>query len=175
MSSPLGGTLLGQAYQLGYVTNDLDRALDILKDQYGVDNFLVLKQSPPIPIETGGEMMIEGAFAWVGPTMIEIVLPIAGQVEIYTDWLPKDRFALRLHHIGVPIRSDAEWNAMRRDVDQSGKKIMLSLNHLNTRALYIDAADTLGHYIEYLYLTGDVSSSWLTRIPQNIPGYEIRF
>jgi hypothetical protein len=65
MSSPPGGTLLGQAYQLGYVTNDLDHALDILKTQYGVSQFLVSRQRSPISIEGGGEMVLEGAFAWV--------------------------------------------------------------------------------------------------------------
>jgi len=165
--------LLGQAYQLGYVTNDMDRALKVMKD-YGVTQFIQSGKRPPIELETGGHIVTEGALAWLGPTMIEIILPVSGRIEVYTDWLPKDRFALQFHHIAMPIRSQAEWDAMRQNVDKSGKKILFHLTNQNTKALFLDTKDDLGHLMEYLYVM-DPPNSWLTRIPQNIPGYQTTF
>ena len=64
--------------------------------------------------------------------------------------------------------------AAAEDVDRSGKRIAFHLTHLNTKALYLDTADELGHYMEYLYVM-DAPNSWLTKIPQNIPGYQMTF
>lgn len=175
MNSPVHAPMLGQAYQLGYATTDLDRALDIFGKQYGIRDFMVVKKGPALPIDGGGELVMDGALAWAGPTMIEIVQPISGNVELFADWLPKDRFALRFHHIAVPVRTDAGWQTVRREAEESGKRIVFSVSQPNSRAMYVDTADDLGHYLEYLYVEGDISKSWLSYIPQNIPGYELKF
>jgi hypothetical protein len=157
--------LLREVFQLGYVATNIDAAVGIFKQRYGVHHFL-RSGIKTIPLIGGESMTLSLAFAWLGPTMIEIIEPVGGSVNIYRRHLPESG-APRLHHIGVRLHSDAQWQAMREAISVSGLSTLLEVQVPTTRALYIDTYAELGHYTEYLYYS-DVPNSTLPHIPQNI-------
>lgn len=170
MSAANTGLVLGQAFQTAYVTTDADRALRIFKDRYGIGQFL-RSGKRTLTLANGHRMTMEICLGWVGNTQIEVIQPIADQVEVYSDWLPKQGFGLRFHHVAIRLFSQAEWDQMRAECAEHGHRIIFELEASNTRALYIDTAAELGHYVEYLYYI-DIPNTTLPRIPQNIPGHK---
>jgi hypothetical protein len=173
MTGDHSGLVLGQTFQTAYVTTDMDRALAIFRERYGIGQFLRSGRRT-IPLEPSGQMTMEIALAWAGDTMIEVIQPLADEVAVYADWLPREGFGLRFHHVAVRLHSTAEWNEMLRMNEKLGHRVCFRLTASNTKALYIDTAAELGHYVEYLlYL--DPPNSSLPRIPQNIAGHHTKY
>jgi hypothetical protein len=167
------GLVLGQAFQTAYVTTDMDAAVASFRDRFGVGQFFRSGRRT-VSLDSGGRMTMEIALAWVGSTMLEIIQPIADDVAVYADWLPKHGFAVRFHHIGFRLRSSDEWNAMLERNERHGHQVVFNLTASNTRALYIDTVAALGHYVEYLFYIDPPNTS-LPRIPQNVPGYVTQY
>jgi hypothetical protein len=151
----------------------MDRALSSFRDEFGVHSFFRSGQRT-VPLETGGRMTLEIALAWLGNTMVEVIQPIADDVAVYADWLPKQGFATRFHHIGIRLHSMDEWNENLQEIQRQRHKIVFNLTASYTEAVYIDTVAALGHYVEYLYYIEPAKSS-LPRIPQNIRGYVTRY
>lgn len=164
---------LGQIFQTAYVTTDMDCAVAIFRDRYGIGQFFRSGRRT-VPLESSGQMTVEIALAWSGDTMIEIIQPLADDVAIYADWLPREGFGLRFHHVAVRLHSTSEWDEMLRRNEKLGHRVIFRLTASNTRALYIDTAAELGHYVEYLlYL--DPPNTSLPRIPQNLAGHRTNY
>jgi len=141
----LSGLMRKEQFQTGYVTNDLDRACQLLGERYGIDKFHFLKGD----MQGGGTIRV--AFAWVGGNMYEIIDARGGeQAEFYTDRLPSEGFGLVFHHLGYMIHSSEEWDAVRAEIDKRGMTIALdTANPGFMDAVYIEAPE-LGHYLEYI-------------------------
>lgn len=153
-------------FQTGYVTHDLDRAMELFAKTQGVRKWF----RPPtgrLPVRGGGELQVEIAMALLGGTMIEIIACKGGNDQLYSQILPDDRFAVRLHHLGFRLDSDAEWDEMLALGQQQGYAVAMDVKTSSTRALYYDTRETLGHYIEYLHYFDEPNSS-LPRVPQNL-------
>lgn len=153
-------------FQTGYVTQDLDRAMDLFAKTQGVKDWF-RSPSGRLPSIGGGEMSVQVGLAWQGDTMIEIIGCLGGDDTIYRQILPDDRFAVRLHHLGFRLNSDEEWEQMKRLGAAQGYEVALELSTSSTRALYFDTREDLGHHIEYLYYFDEPNSS-LPLIPQNL-------
>ena len=84
-------------YQVAYVTNELERALQQCARTHGAHQFARL---PGLRYETGpGRAAIcHVALAYVGDTEIEVIQPLEGDVGFYREVLPATGFALRFHH-----------------------------------------------------------------------------
>jgi hypothetical protein len=122
---------LENPYQLSYVTADLDAAIAIMKEQFGVEGFRVISGSGPglhvwTP-EGEGEMVVKTAVARAGKWVIEIMEPVSGPVGHFRDHLEPGQ-PLRMHHIGV-----------------------MTDDFKGGRLIYVDARATLGHYVEYVW------------------------
>jgi hypothetical protein len=167
------GLFLGQAFQQGYVTTDMDRAVATFKDRYGAGAY---KRTGKVsfPLDDGRRMTVDLAMGWIRDTMIEIIQPIADDVSVYADWLPKQGFALKFHHIGVRLYTAAEWDKMMAEANARGHKEAFCITTPNSRSLYLDTSADLGHYIEYIYYA-DVTKSNLGQLPQNVAGHTARF
>jgi hypothetical protein len=163
--------LLGEPLQTAYVTNDMDRAVGVLARQFGVTQFL---RRGPVDLQTdaGETMTLALAHAWVGPTWLEIIQPLDGDVGIYRDWLPARDFALRFHHIGIRLPDEAIFDRTRREATQAGHRIAFAMTSpgLPSNVFYVDTARTLGHYIEYIHIP-DVSRSTISQMPRNRLGF----
>lgn len=153
MSQPISRTGFATVYQLGYVTNDLARAADVFRTRYGVPAFrdlgeVILKR------DEGGEARIRFALCFAGATQLEIIEPRGGEDSLYTDTLPKSGFGLVLHHVAFKVPTLQALEEKRTSLVAAGNSIAFSGGDARiARFFYVDSRSTLGHYIEYLYLS----------------------
>lgn len=140
-------------YQTGYVTHDLERAIDLVDHGFGLSEFGHFE----------GELVLQGAFgertvrlrvgtAWVGSHQIELIQPLSGFIEVYATNLPADPDDPTpcLHHIAVR-RDDVE--EMRRELASLGLPILFETGGSGLTVVYVDTRDRLGHYLELVCMT----------------------
>lgn len=138
---------MGGAYlQLGYVTDDFDRAIELVRKTHDLGPF---KEMRDLTIGARGERTVTAHFglAFKGDTQFEIIHPLAGDSAFYADALPAGRFSIRLHHLGhyFPERSDyASAKAA------ACEKWEMPVDHaiFDGGYCYFDARAEFGHYIE---------------------------
>jgi hypothetical protein len=135
-------------YQNAYVTSDIDRAVDLLQRQHGltgeVQKFEVTNQIRTVDGE--GASTLKLAFLWAGRLQYELIEPVSGLVGLYSEALPKDGL-LQFHH--VAMRAD-DWDGLLADIAAQGKTIAMQGESGSVKFLYVDARDTVGHYLEYV-------------------------
>ncbi|MCB2059892.1 MAG: VOC family protein [Novosphingobium sp.] len=138
------GMLCKEHSHSAWVTNDLDRALEIFEKRYGVGKFTFLEGEGP----AGGKIKV--AFAWAGGQVLEIIMASGPGFEFYNEMLPEEEFAIRFHHLGFIIDSDTDWKQLEQELQDGEWRIALStLTHDFIDAYYIKAPE-LGHYLEYV-------------------------
>jgi hypothetical protein len=143
--APGAGLLRKDQFQVAYVTNDLDRACKILSERYGIGDYAFIEGK----MASGGDIRV--AFAWVGPTMYEIIDARGPGTAFYNERLPTDGFAIRFHHLGFLIHDRANWQAVEREFRDSDWRIAFeTFNNGFMDAIYVEAPE-LGHYLEYIY------------------------
>jgi hypothetical protein len=142
--TPGPGWLCKEQSHLGYVTNDMDRAVAILAERYGLANFSFMGG----PMPQGGEIKV--AFAWAGGQIYEIICASGPGTEFYNEVLPQGEFAIRFHHNGFVIEDDAGWRGLEQELADTGWPIAYStLTGTFIDAYYIKAPE-LGHCLEYV-------------------------
>jgi hypothetical protein len=152
--------LFANTWQFGYVTTDLDRAMEVLADRYGLEHC--------VKITTAGSSFFvgdepaewEGRFAMGarGGPIIEVIEPVSGAVDFYRRFLPDDgSFAVRLHHLATFVDTgDDEWERIRAilrgsDLDFDYTVVIPG----RVRAGYVDTSADLGHLLEVCQLQHD--------------------
>jgi hypothetical protein len=140
-----GRSLLGREHShSAWVTNDLDRAVEIFAQRYGVTEFRFLEGDMP----SGGHIRV--AFAWAGGQVLEVICASGAGSEFYNEMLPADQFAIRFHHLGFIVHDEAGWQALEADLRAGDWQIAHeTLTHDFIDAYYIKAPE-LGHYLEYV-------------------------
>ena len=76
-SQCLPHSLLSGLYQIAYVTTNLDEAMHLFAETYGISKFEFkrdIASAPGMP-----KMSLHIAHTYVGPTMIEVIQPVGGQ------------------------------------------------------------------------------------------------
>lgn len=148
---------LGGHMQNAYVTRDLDKAMAMFAERYGVEHFD--RFDPDMVVRTpGGDkpMAVRVASFWAGGLNVEVIEPVSGYVDHYATMLPEDRSdpTPRFHHIS--LRRDDEL-AMRAEIGRLGLPLAFEGPVSIKEAIpslvfvYLDARTTLGHYLEYTW------------------------
>lgn len=139
------GLLCREHSHSAWVTNDLDRALEIFTGRYGVREFSFIEGPGP----EGGHIKV--AFAWAGGQILEIISATGPGFEFYNKLLPADgEFAIRFHHLGFLVEDEAGWKRLESDLRDGRWPIAYStLTGDFIDAYYIEAPE-LGHYLEYV-------------------------
>jgi len=140
-------------YQLAYVTNDFERALEQCGAIHGVHEFRKLSQIN-VNLGAGLTALCNIALAWVGPTQLEVIQALEGEVALYAEGLPSSGFGLKLHHL-------ARLHATREDVEaqvekyrSEGRAMPIDAEEPGWgRYCYADFRRELGHYIEHAWFT----------------------
>lgn len=137
--------LLGREHaHSAWVTNDLDRAIEVFRNRYGVAQFCLIEG----PLPSGGNIRV--AFAWAGGQVLEIISASGPGSEFYNELLPGTEFAIRFHHLGFIVHDDAGWQKLEADLAAGDWEIV----HRSLSGTFIDAyyvkAPELGHYLEYV-------------------------
>ena len=138
------GLLCKEHSHSAWVTNDLDRAMEVFSSRYGIGDFSFIEGPSP----EGGHIKV--AFAWAGGQVLEIIEARGPGYGFYNEMLPDDGFAIRFHHLGFLIEDEAGWQQLVRELDDGEWPIAYStLTGEFIDAFYIKAPE-LGHYLEYV-------------------------
>ena len=143
--------------QNAYVTHNLDRAVELVGNQYGVEKFD--RFDPDMTVQTlqGPQpLACRVASFWAGGLNVEIIEPVSGYIEHYTNMLPADRqdATPRFHHISLRRDDEAE---MRAEIARLGLPLAFE-GPLSIRQaipslvfVYLDGRASLGHYVEFTW------------------------
>lgn len=138
------GMLCKEHSHSAWVTNDLDRAVEIFAQRYGVGDVTYIEGDSP----SGGHIKV--AFAWAGGQVLEIISATGPEYDFYNEMLPEGEFAIRFHHLGFIIHDDAGWQQIEQEIQDGKWQVTLStLTHDFIDAYYVKAPE-LGHYLEYV-------------------------
>ncbi len=153
-------------FQNAYVTHDFDKAQAILDEKFGFEDWLIIDADMKIKTNDGiKEATCKVGLAWQGGHQIELIQPLTGHNDHYACALPDDPSdpTPRFHH-SCMRREDPV--AMRKEIDDLG----IPFSHEATvedengvtvmEFVYLDARDTMGHYLEYIWATPE-TWDWL--------------
>jgi hypothetical protein len=159
-------TLLRGFFQLGYVTTDIDEAVDYFSVMTGVSRFLHFRGFRGVDA-LGNEGVINMALAKTGGHEIELIQPLDRKFGFLSDPLPAQGFALRFHHVGMLVDSKQELEATMLAAQRRGLRIpsygsFQGLVHY----LFVDTRAELGHSLEYNYRNA-AANAMFAGVPSN--------
>jgi hypothetical protein len=143
--------------QNAYVTHDLDKAMEIVGNRYGVETFDRFNPDMVVDTPEGQQPMVSRiASFWAGMLNIEIIEPVSGFVDHYATMLPADRGDAmpRFHHISLRRESIDEIDA---EIARLGLPLAfrgpVSIKDPIPKLVfvYLDGSQSLGHYVEYTW------------------------
>lgn len=141
---------VGKHFQNAYITRDIDRAVADLCAQAGIDKGQWFEAEVEVTTPKGsGPLKNKLAFIWINGIQYELIEPVSGLCDVYREALPDDD-SMRFHHICMRVD---EWDSFREQVDRQPLPVILEGGDENLRFLYLDARDTVGHYLEYVWMT----------------------
>lgn len=162
--------LEGHKYQIAYITRNIEKAVARFGPEIGRSDITVFDTSFPVVTPAGsGTAVLKLALIWTGEMQYELIEPVSGPVDVYTDLLPEDD-SLRFHHMAIRVD---DWDAFRCEVDRRGLAVALEGGGDALRFLYLDRRDLLGHHVEYVWATPErwarMGAPWAraTGQPQN--------
>lgn len=138
-------------YQIAYVTPDIGAAAAILQEQHGVSEFLGLAGDKVVENRVWtpqgeADIGMRAAIATVGHLTLELLQPVSGATDIFTQMLIPGQ-PLRLHHLG--FRCD-DFEATAAENERLGRPVVMTGGFKAARFMYVDARATLGHFLEYV-------------------------
>ena len=142
---PGRGMLRKEQSHTGYVTNDLDRAMDLFRERYGVGEFTFIEG----PMPQGGTIRV--AFAWAGSQIYEIIQASGPDTEFYNALLPEREFAVRFHHLGFVIHDAESWRELEAEIESGEWSVAYSTVTGDFIDAYYIYAPELGHHLEYVW------------------------
>ena len=134
-------------FQLGYVTRDLDLALEAYRGKFGEVEFLI---NEPGPIDGAPSPTKRIALTYIDDIMTEIIQPNESQSTIYDDALPAEPGVLQLHHLGYAI--DDHLAMIERCADMGYQVPFHGMISGFMDYSYADTRAELGHYCEFMKL-----------------------
>lgn len=157
-------------FQFGYVTNDIEQAMDNMKQFYGVKNFLnagLMKSK--VTLADGRKVVNELllSFAYVGQQQVELIQPINDPSGLYSGALTrKEGFETVLHHLASRFYEKEQWNVFRSQLDLNEHTLAFESDGGSFNYLYTDERARLGHFLEYMWLDEE-GAAMFDAIPQN--------
>lgn len=151
------GDLFANVWQYGYVTNDLDRAIDLMTARLGLERAVALSAAGATFLvgDEPAAWEVRVAMGARGGVIVELIEPVAGEVGFYRRFLPADgSFAVCFHHVATLIAGgDLEWERARALLAASGLRFDFTVMIPNrVRAGYVDTGAELGHLLEVCQL-----------------------
>jgi methylmalonyl-CoA/ethylmalonyl-CoA epimerase len=146
------GALAGGFFQVAFVTADLDRFLNSLGHNLGLDRFLVIRDAPVTDQTYRGkpcDARQDLAFGYAGTLQFEVIQVLSGESS-YSEFLASHPEG-GLHHTGILVD---DYDAVVAEFSRTNALVQ-SGRVGETRFGYFDLTGTLGEYIEVLQLAED--------------------
>lgn len=153
------GDRYGELFQMSYITRDLDAAIAHAKEHLGIDSFHT--SDSEIEVLSYGEkktLAVRAAMANIGSRQLEIIQPVSGATEIYTDAVDLSGHILNFHHTAIAVRGGYDaWQALLAEVEASGDAFayLFPAEQRPDQGLsfcYVDTRHRIGHYTEFLWV-----------------------
>lgn len=152
------GDRFGDLFQLSYITRDMDQAIEHCRTALGIESFH--RSQSTTEVLSGGRVQsltVKAAMANIGNHQLEIIEPVSGPVEVYTDAVDLSGHLLNFHHIAIAVRGGrAGWDKLQSELHDSGDEIAFLFPAApspddKVRFCYVDTRARIGHYTEYLW------------------------
>ena len=153
--------------QIAYVTNDLERALGIWRDEFDVPRFHVFTNDMP-GLESSHPFRLKIALAHVGGVEIELIEPLEGSAPLHAEPLPADgSFGMCFHHVAMRIEGTlGTFEAHMASLDPARHPVVWTGGFADLmRYAYTDERRTLGHYVEHVWFDPDFYAQLSADIP----------
>lgn len=153
------GERYGDLFQMSYITRDLDAAMAHCRAELGIEEFHTTDAE--VEVLSYGEvkpLKIRAAMANIGRRQFEIIQPVSGATQVYTDDVDLSGHILNFHHIAIAVRGGIDaWFELLEEVRASGDEFAFLFPPEPTREeklcfCYVDTRKRLGHVTEYLWL-----------------------
>lgn len=150
---------IGNVLQLGYVARDIDAALPLMVERYGLRDYHLSRD------RDGNALHI--AQAWIGNTMVEVLQPRDPQGALYGWALPDDPKTVKLHHYAMAFHSHEDWQGLKDALAAADLPIVAEGSVPDfLDFIYADTRDDLGHMMEYFRLE-PAAQSYFDGLPRN--------
>lgn len=135
------------AFQIAYVVADIGEGLAIAARRFAMPAMQVTRGSE---IETGGGIAVcHFALAFAGDVQIEIIQPAGGEDHVYRQMVAGR--GLTLHHIGILLDEEADWDAVIAENRRDGTVMPAHGDFAGLmRYAYFDRRAELGHFVEVM-------------------------
>jgi hypothetical protein len=153
--------------QTAYVTNDMEQALAVFRDQFDVPSFYVFANDAPGMVQSDGAQL-KIALAIVGGVEIELIEPQGDTAPMFSAPLPEDgSFAIRFHHVAYRIEGDlSDFEAHMASIDPEKHPVIWSGSLGDVmRFAYTDERAVLGHYVEHVWMHPELRAQLAGAIP----------
>jgi hypothetical protein len=142
---PSRGLLHNEHFQLGYVTNDLDRAMDVFGRRFGITRF----RENDADLPCGGRVCTRTV--WVGAMMYEIAMGHGESMAVFSESAPQGAdFVLKFHHFGYLVPDDGAWAALEAVIARSGLAVIKPSDIPGYVRTCFVAVPELDHLLEYI-------------------------
>lgn len=138
-------------YQNAYITHDLEAAMTLVSDRWGVKDWIRFEPDMVLSTPTGDkEASVRVALGWCDDVQIELIEPVKGWTDPYACVLGADRSdpTPRFHHVAVRRDDEAQ---MRREIAELGLPVVFEGSVPGLVFIYLDARESTGHFFEYVW------------------------
>jgi hypothetical protein len=143
--------------QNAYVTHDIDKAVEIVGNKYGLTEWQRIEPDMVVKTIDGDKpLVVRVASTWAGGLNLEFIQPVSGYVDHYVSMLPSDKSDVvpRFHHISLRRDDEAE---MRAEIARLGLPlafegpVTIKDKIPSLVFVYLDGRESLGHYVEFTW------------------------
>lgn len=147
-------SLLDNLFQVAYATNDLDRALAVIEERFGIKG-LMRTENLVIDLDRGTQAQLRHALIYVGAMQFEVLQPVVGDIDVFTRTFPAaPGFHLALHHVCLDLESEAAFEAALAEHRARGNEVLFEGRRTGrSRFAFVDTRAQLGHMLELLHAT----------------------
>lgn len=138
-------------YQNGYVTYDVEAAVEIFAHRFGLKGLRAFDIDVTVSTPAGDRPMgLRIANGWAGGINIELMQPVSGYLDPIVAMLPEDRSdpVPRFHHFA--LRRD-DLAGMQAEIAASGLPVAFAGEPPGMVFAYLDAREAIGHFIEVVW------------------------
>ena len=148
--------LEGHLFQLGYVCDNLEEGIASFRGRGMRHEPHIMEVHQPVDTPNGEFVNhIRLCFIWIGDIQYELIQAIEDPLGVYAN-APANGGPIRFHQVCFRV---SDWADFRARVDQQDLPVVMErdMGGDNLKFLYLDARHTVGHYLEYTWMT---DASW---------------